>query len=135
MKTNYYFDYINEEAKDNAILRRLESDNIEFFPEYDNRVAPLLSIEYDDIKAMSRDERNALRTQCYDILESLLATRPEWSIAYRVEVMLYNIEQKEFFEASYDDFKEFESHMGEPDFDWGLYSDWHKDLFGFRPRR
>lgn len=31
-------------------------------------------------------------------------------------------------------FLEYESHMGEPDFDWDFYSDWHKDMYGFRPR-
>jgi len=47
------------------------------------------------------------------------------------------------FDAVYDrayrnyamaDFREYESHMNEPDFDWSFYSDWHKDIFGYRPR-
>lgn len=134
MKTNYYFDYLNTEAMDNAILRRIESDNIEHFPEYDSRVAPLLSVEWSDIENMSKDERRALRNQCNDILESLLATRPEWKIAYSVDNMLYEIENAEFFNESIDSFNEYCTHKGEPDFDWGLYSDWHKDLFGVRPR-
>lgn len=29
---------------------------------------------------------------------------------------------------------EYAKHMNEPDFDWGYYSDWHKDVYGFRPR-
>lgn len=31
------------------------------------------------------------------------------------------------------DFLEYASHKNEPDFDWDFYSDWHKDLYGFRP--
>jgi hypothetical protein len=31
------------------------------------------------------------------------------------------------------DFIEYCTHMDEPDFDWDFYSDWHKDLYGFRP--
>ena len=32
------------------------------------------------------------------------------------------------------DFLEYASHKNEPDFDWDFYSDWHKDIYGFRPR-
>lgn len=32
------------------------------------------------------------------------------------------------------DFLEYASHKGEDDFDWDFYSDWHKDIYGFRPR-
>ena len=32
------------------------------------------------------------------------------------------------------DFLEYASHKDEPDFDWDFYSDWHKDIYGFRPR-
>ena len=31
------------------------------------------------------------------------------------------------------DFLEYASHKNEPDFNWDYYSDWHKDLYGFRP--
>ena len=31
-------------------------------------------------------------------------------------------------------FHEYCTHMDEPDFDWGFYSDWHKDIYGYRPR-
>lgn len=32
------------------------------------------------------------------------------------------------------DFLEYASHKDEPNFDWDFYSDWHKDIYGFRPR-
>ena len=39
-----------------------------------------------------------------------------------------------YYEDHIEAFKEYESHMGEPDFDWSFYSDWHKDMYGYRPR-
>lgn len=32
------------------------------------------------------------------------------------------------------EFLEYASHKGEDDFDWDFYSDWHKDIYGYRPR-
>lgn len=31
-------------------------------------------------------------------------------------------------------FLEYKERMGQPDFDWDFYSDWHKDMYGYRPR-
>ena len=42
-----------------------------------------------------------------------------------------HIAYREYAEA---DFLEYAKHKDEPDFDWGYYSDWHKDIYGFRPR-
>lgn len=42
-----------------------------------------------------------------------------------------DIAYREYAEA---DFLEYASHKGEADFDWDFYSDWHKDIYGFRPR-
>lgn len=39
-----------------------------------------------------------------------------------------------YYEDNIDAFLEYQSHMGEPDFDWDFYSDWHKDMYGYRPR-
>lgn len=44
------------------------------------------------------------------------------------------IENRAYREYAEKDFLEYASHKGEPDFDWDYYSDWHKDLYGFRPR-
>ena len=38
---------------------------------------------------------------------------------------------KKYAEA---DFLEYASHKNEPTFNWDYYSDWHKDIYGFRPR-
>lgn len=47
---------------------------------------------------------------------------------------LVGISDEAYYNANIADFLEYKSHMGEPDFDWGFYSDWHKDIYGFRPR-
>lgn len=41
-------------------------------------------------------------------------------------------DEKYYFD-NIDAFNEYRSHMDEPDFDWDFYSDWHKDMYGFRP--
>lgn len=47
---------------------------------------------------------------------------------------LANVEHDAYYEHNIGKFNEYCTHMDEPDFDWDFYSDWHKDLFGFRPR-
>ena len=39
-----------------------------------------------------------------------------------------------YYEENIDDFRAYARRKNEPDFDWDFYSDWHKDLFGYRPR-
>ena len=58
-----------------------------------------------------------------------------WSEWYKASNALWSLEDELFYNDTIDDFNEYCTHMNEPDFDWGYYSDWHKDLFGFRPRR
>ena len=50
--------------------------------------------------------------------------------AWREEDSWDNQAYRDYAEA---DFREYASHKNEPDFDWDFYSDWHKDLYGFRP--
>jgi len=38
-----------------------------------------------------------------------------------------------YYHDNIDAFHEYESHMNEPNFDWDFYSNWHKDMYGFRP--
>lgn len=47
---------------------------------------------------------------------------------------LDEIESRAYRKANMAQFLEYQSHMNEPDFDWDFYSDWHKDMYGFRPR-
>lgn len=53
---------------------------------------------------------------------------------YRDYMRLSAIENLLYREYAEADFLEYASHKDEPNFDWGFYSDWHKDLYGFRPR-
>ena len=85
------------------------------------------------IKAMNKEERRALR----NALDAILDPQPcgeEWEDAYSVYECLNYIEDEEYREENMDAFRAYEAKMGEPDFDWSFYSDWHKDMFGFRPR-
>ena len=86
----------------------------------------------DDIRAMTREERNTLDNALNTILEGRMCA--EWHSAYEVYNTLRAIEDAEYYAKNIDSFREYETHMGEPDFDWDFYSDWHKDMFGFRPR-
>ena len=51
---------------------------------------------------------------------------PYWELA--------RLEEARYYDSNIDAFNEYCTHKNEPDFDWDFYSDWHKDLFGFRPR-
>ena len=50
---------------------------------------------------------------------------------YKRETCLSNMAYRNRYEA---ELIEYASHKDEPDFDWGFYSDWHKDVYGYRPR-
>ena len=85
-----------------------------------------MNLTKDDIKAMNRDDRQALHKYFmskYDLTED----------EDRVYWLLDAVESEEYYEANIKEFREYESHMNEPDFDWDFYSDWQKDMFGYRP--
>lgn len=52
---------------------------------------------------------------------------------YTADRIISHLEDDLYREYAMDDFLEYQSHMDEPDFDWDFYSDWHKDIYGFRP--
>ena len=84
---------------------------------------PVECMSRDDIKAMNREQREALRKIVIDDYDT-----------YRTQFWLLDeVEDEEYYEENIQEFREYESHMNEPDFDWGFYSDWHKDMFGYRP--
>ena len=59
----------------------------------------------------------------------------DWSDWYHNAYLFLNyVEDEKYYDAHIDKFREYQKHMNEPDFDWDFYSDWYKDLFGFRPR-
>lgn len=84
---------------------------------------PIECLGEDDIKAMSHEQRDKLRMFASDHYD-------EYSDLYW---LIDRVDHDEFFEENIAEFREYESHMGEPDFDWDFYSDWHKDFFGYRP--
>lgn len=79
----------------------------------------------------------------YDELNRLLlwAEPEEFNALYEEYQQLSALEQKEYRERNYDDIhKYFQEHIEgktwndiDPD-RWDFYSDWHKDVFGYRPR-
>lgn len=86
---------------------------------------------YADIKAMSSEDRMALRKKCEHEMD--FGNQDRFSDFYDLYCTISRVEDDEYREENMDSFREFESHMHEPDFDWGFYSDWHKDMFGYRP--
>lgn len=73
--------------------------------------------------------------QCSDLMREFdygvnpALYRVLWN-AWQEEDAWNNQAYRDYTEA---DFLEYASHKNEPDFDWDYYSDWHKDLYGFRP--
>ena len=97
---------------------RLNSINVTI-----NFELPISCLAYDDIKAMDREQRAKLRTVVSDNYDE-----------YRDQYWLLNeVEDDEYREENMEKFREYEARMNEPDFDWDYYSDWHKDMFGYRP--
>lgn len=91
--------------------------------------------DHDTIKAMGADERRALRKKLQDMLDYCMYEDPNnlWDVVYASYLILSQIEDEEYREANMADFRAYEAKMYEPDFDWSFYSDWHKDMFGYRP--
>ena len=87
---------------------------------------PMDCLDKDDIKAMNEEDRQKLRS--YFFRKYDLTANED-----RVYWLLHEVEDEEYYEENIKEFREYESHMNEPDFDWGFYSDWHKDMFGYRP--
>ena len=92
----------------------------------------LTEVTYEEIKAMSKEERNALYEECRKVLDG--PCNDLWQEVYDgVYSDLTEIEDREYREENMEAFRAYEQKMGEPDFDWSFYSDWHKDMFGYRP--
>jgi hypothetical protein len=84
---------------------------------------PVECLSKDDIRAMNREQREALRKIVLDDYDE-----------YRTQFWLLDeVEDEEYYAENIKEFREYESHMNEPDFDWDFYSDWHKDMYGYRP--
>lgn len=80
-------------------------------------------------------EYSELYNGLYNAISKHLDADDNWDIWYPLYQELNYVEHEAYYDSNIDKFNEYCTHMNEPDFDWGFYSDWHKDLFGFRPRR
>lgn len=85
----------------------------------------------EQLKAMSKESRKSLMNFCSHILD--MQDMDNWDRTYGCYKKLCAIEDEEYRAENMDAFKAYEARMNEPDFDWGYYSDWHKDMFGYRP--
>ena len=86
----------------------------------------LTLIGWDDVKAMSKEVRNDFYAYALDRADD----EAWWDVCGLVGRYI----DEEYYNDNIDAFHEYESHMDEPNFDWDFYSDWHKDMYGFRPR-
>lgn len=91
-----------------------------------------MMMSYEELAKMSKEQRTALREKCEAIL-NLQVMGEEWDVAYACYDKIWAIEDEIYREENMDAFKAYEARMNEEDFDWGYYSDWHKDMFGYRP--
>ena len=83
-----------------------------------------------------QEEMDNLREQL-----DTLTPGPEWDKAYNRYCELRAIEQEEYkrqnigmLRTFYDDHIAGKTYAEIPDEDWEWYSDFHKDVFGYRPR-
>lgn len=94
--------------------------------------AEIIKVTPEAIKAMDKAERGNLKNELNIALFGA-EFGDEWSAVYNVYESLNYIEDEEYREENMEAFKAYEARMHEPDFDWSYYSDWHKDMFGYRP--
>lgn len=136
---NYYFDYCNESANDDAIINRLAKENLDDcfyckdFETYERNKALIESCEFDNLKRMTHEERNNLYVSLQSKMDECISKGEDWSIYYDCYNNVVEFNDREYYYENIDAFREYASHMNEPDFDWDYYSDWHKDLYGVRP--
>ncbi|MBR4432324.1 MAG: hypothetical protein IKS76_03870 [Paludibacteraceae bacterium] len=102
----------------------------------------VLPYTYDEIKAMGRDERNAIRKACEKHLDFV---GDDWDYYYGIYTTVCAVEDDEFRAENEDKvraiFKKYfegktiDEIRNDPElYDrWGYYSDYHKDCFGYRP--
>ena len=90
---------------------------------------PFECYTYADWAAMDEKTLSDLFSMLTKKMDNMVATKQEESLYWDISCFY----DQEFYNRTIDDFNEYCTHMNEPDFDWSFYSDWHKDLFGFRP--
>lgn len=92
-----------------------------------------------NVKEMTTDALNKRVDELSKILDSTFGI--EWDSAYDEYVRINNELEKRYREenkSAFDDY--YTKHIKGKTFDkidpehWSFYSDWHKDMYGFRPR-
>lgn len=91
---------------------------------------PVECLTIDDLIAMADDAIEAVQKRIEHKMDAGTATDMEKGVYWDIQ----NYWDEKYYYDNIDAFCEYQSHMGEPDFNWDFYSDWHKDMYGFRPR-
>ena len=89
------------------------------------------------MECMTLDDFIAMGDEKLDAFYNSLMHKVDMQVASDLEEVLFweigHYYDHKYYYDNIDAFHEYQSHMGEPDFDWDFYSDWHKDMYGFRP--
>lgn len=94
---------------------------------------------YEMVKIMTSEQRKAVKEKAESIMykyfysDDNTVSKDEKDEAYDIYCTINDIEDDEYRDENMAAFKEYAARMDEPDFDWDYYSDWHKDMFGYRP--
>ena len=106
-------------------IERLASINVSI-----DFALPVECLSVDDFSSMPHDVLMDIWAEMGRLMDSRKATREQEALYWEIDAY----EQDRYYYDHIEAFREFESHKDEPDFDWDFYSDWHKDMFGYRPR-
>ena len=90
---------------------------------------PMECLTLEDFIAMGEEKLNAFYQSLMHKVDMQTANDLEESLFWEIG----HYYDHKYYEDNIDAFLEYKSHMGEPNFDWDFYSDWHKDMYGFRP--
>lgn len=90
---------------------------------------PMECLTLEDFIAMGDEKLNAFYQSLMHKVDMQTSNDLEESLFWEIG----HYYDHKYYEDNIDAFLEYKSHMGEPNFDWDFYSDWHKDMYGFRP--
>ena len=95
-----------------------------------------------DYNTMTNAELNKMLKEFTKILDGISPAEPKWDEAYKEYMTISAILDERFREESQADFNAFyEKHIKGKSWEeiipenWDFYSDWHKDMYGYRPRK
>ena len=95
-----------------------------------NGIELFTSAEY---KALDKQSRRKASDDLIHLLDTTDPSDDLWDTYYEIHCWYIAVDDDEYREENMEAFKAYEARMNEPDFDWDYYSDWHKDMFGYRP--